>query len=132
VDASAYASVITGSEAGIKLSSATLMLETETSVRIYFQLTGSKTIDDYTFYVDGKEVTPIEKGGKYYVEITDIAAQDLDQTYTIVVGGLTIKYSGLSYVNTVIKNPATAGEALVNAAKAIFAYNKLAEIYFNT
>ena len=131
VDASAYASVITGSEEGIKISSATLMLQTETSVRIYFMLTGDKTIEDYTFYVDGKEVTPIEKDGKYYVAITDIKAQDLDKTYTITVGGLTIQYSGLSYINTVINNPATAGEALVNVAKAIFAYNKRAEAYFN-
>jgi hypothetical protein len=131
VDASEFASVITGSEEGIKISSATLMLETETSVRIYFQLTGDKAIADYTFTVDGEAVTPVEKEGKYYIEIADIAAQDLDETHTIVVGGLTIQYSGLSYVNTVIKNAETAGEALVNAAKAIFAYNKTAEAYFN-
>ena len=131
VDASAYASKITGSEEGIAIASATLMLETETSVRIYFKLTGDKTIDQYRFFVDNVAVQPIEKDGKFYVEIKDIAAQDLDARHTITVGGLTIEYSGLSYVNTVINYPASAGEALVNAAKAIFSYNRKAEAYFN-
>ena len=131
VDASGYAASVTGSEDGIALSSASLMLETETSIRIYFKLTGSKTIDAFTFFVDGKEVTPVQKDGAYYVEIADIAAQDLDAAHTVTVGGITVIYSGLSYVNTVVNNQAIAGEALVNAAKALFAYNKLAEAYFN-
>jgi hypothetical protein len=131
VDASGYAASISGSEAGISVASASLMLETETSIRIYFRLTGSKTIDEFTFLVDGKEVTPVEKNGQYYVEITDIAAQDLDAEHAIAVGGIRIRYSGLSYVNTVMQNQSIAGEVLVNTAKALFAYNKLAESYFN-
>jgi hypothetical protein len=131
VDASAYAASVSGSEEGIALASASLMLETETSIRIYFKLTGSKTIADYTFYVDGQEVAPIQKGSEYYVEIANIAAQDLDAMHTVTVGGLTVRYGGLSYVNTVLNNQAIAGEALVNTAKALFAYNKLAESYFN-
>ena len=107
------------------------MLETETSIRIYFKLTGSKTVDAFTFLVDGKEVKPVQKGSEYYVEIANIAAQDLDAMHTVTVGGLTIRYGGLSYVNTVLNNQAIAGEALVNTAKALFAYNKLAESYFN-
>ena len=131
VDASGYAASVSGSEEGIALASASLMLETETSIRIYFKLTGSKTVDAFTFLVDGKEVKPVQKGSEYYVEIANIAAQDLDAMHTVTVGGLTIRYGGLSYVNTVLNNQAIAGEALVNTAKALFAYNKLAESYFN-
>jgi hypothetical protein len=131
VDASGYAASVSGSEEGIALASASLMLETETSIRIYFKLTGSKTIDAFTFFVDGKEVKPVQKGSEYYVEIPDIAAQHLDITHTVIVGGITVNYSGLSYVNMVMNNQSVAGENLVNTAKALFVYNKLAEAYFN-
>ena len=131
VDASAYAASVSGSEEGIALASASLILETETSIRIYFRLTGDKTIDAYTFFVDGKEVKPVQKGSEYYVEIADIAAQHLDITHVVTVGGITVNYSGLSYVNMVMNNQSVAGENLVNTAKALFVYNKLAEAYFN-
>ena len=36
-----------------------------------------------------------------------------------------------SYVNRVIRNQGNVSEALVNAVKTLFAYNKLAESYFN-
>ena len=131
VDASAYAHSLSGSEAGIQVYQATLLLETETSIRIYFKLTGSKTIDQYTFKVDGTVVQPKASGGLYYVEILNIAAQHLDRMYTITVGGMTIRYGGLSYVNQVIKNPQYATEATTNAAKALFVYSRMAEDYFN-
>ena len=130
-DVSAYAHSVTGSEEGIQVNQATLILETETSIRIYFKLTGSKTIDRYTFKVDGQVVQAKAAGGLYYVEIPNIAAQHLDRMYTITVGGITIRYGGLSYANQVIKNPQYATEAMTNAAKALFAYNKMAEDYFN-
>ena len=110
---------------------ATLLLETETTARIYFKLTGSKTIDRFTFKVDGQVVQAKANGDLYYVEIPNIAAQHLDEMHTVTVGGLTIRYGGLSYVNQVIKNPAYATEAMSEAAKALFAYNKMAEYYFN-
>ena len=60
VDASAYKYNITGTEEGIKASSATLMLESEVKIRVYFKLTGDKSIDEFTFTIDGvtKTVTP--------------------------------------------------------------------------
>ena len=131
VDASAYAHSVTGSEDGIQVYNATLLLETETTARIYFKLTGSKTIDQYTFKVDGVVVQPKPNDNLYYVEISDIAAQDLEEMHTVTVGGITVKYGGLSYVNQVVKNPQYATEALTNAVKALFAYHKMAEDYFN-
>jgi hypothetical protein len=131
VDASAYAHSVSGSEAGIQVYNATLLLETETTARIYFKLTGSKTIDQFTFKVDGAVVQAKANGELYYVEIPNIAAQHLDEMHTVSVGGLTIRYGGLSYVNQVIKNPAYATAEMTEAAKALFAYNKMAETYFH-
>ena len=131
VDATAYAHSVTGSEEGIQVYNATLLLETETTIRIYFKLTGSKTIDQYTFKVDGQAVTARANNDLYFVEIPNIAAQHLDEMHTVTVGGITVGYGGLSYVNQVIKNPDYATEEMFAAAKALFAYNKLAEAYFN-
>ena len=131
VDASAYAHSVTGSEEGIQVDNATLLLETETTARIYFKLIGDKTIDQYTFKVDGTVVQAKVNGELYYVEIPNIAAQHLDEMHTVSVGGLTIVYSGLSYVHQVITEPDHATEEMTNAAKALFAYNRQTEAYFN-
>ena len=128
VDASAYKHTITGSEEGIKINSMTLLLDTNTDIRFYFELTGEKTIDEYTFAIDGKEVTPVEKNGMYYVELSGISAHKLGQMHTVTVGGLTVEYAALSYVNQVM-NYAAADEATVNMAKALYAYAMAAEAY---
>ena len=127
VDASAFAHSVTGSEAGIKPTSCTLMLDSETAIRVYFQLTGDKTIDQYTFKVDGVEVTPVYKDGKYYIEKSDIGAHRLDEMHTFTCGGITITYGGLSYVNQVM-GYYTSGTTF-NMASALYAYSRAAEAY---
>ena len=127
VDAAAYAHSLTGTEAGIRVASYTLVLESETTIRCYFQLTGSKAIDQYTFTVDGVEVEPVFKDGRYYIEKTDIPAHLLDEMYVFTCGGITIRYSALSYVNQVM-NHYTEGAAF-NTASALYAYAKAAEAY---
>ena len=127
VDASAFAHSVTGTEEGIKPTSCTLMLDSETAIRVYFQLTGDKTIDQYTFKVDGVEVTPVYKDGKYYIEKSDIGAHRLDEMHTFTCGDLTITYGGLSYVNQVMK--AYTSGTTFNMASALYAYSKAAEEY---
>ena len=128
VDASAFAHSVTGTEAGIKASQMTLLLDSETSIRIYFQLTGSKTIDAYTFYVDGKEVQPVAKDGMYYVQIPHIPAHRLGQMYEVTVGGITVTYGALSYINQVLTTP-NVPEVVSNMAKALFLYHEAAMAY---
>ena len=48
----------------------------------------------------------------------------------VIASGITVQYGGLSYVNQVLRYSAS-GEALVNAVKALFTYNQMAENYFN-
>ena len=130
VDASAFAYRITGEEEGIKLKNASLILESETTIRVKFELTGTKTIDEYTFTIDGVEVTPVDCGdGLYAISIEGIAPRALDEMHTFAVGGLSLNYCGLSYVDMVMNM--TAEEALDNVAKALYAYYAACEAAFN-
>ena len=129
VDASAYAYGYSGSEEGVQITNATLLLETETAARIYFTLAENKTVDQLVCTLDGVTVQPQVSGSGYFLEIPDIAAQDLDAMHTLTIGGITVTYSGLSYVNQVLRYE-NAGETLVNTVKALFIYNKMAERFF--
>ena len=127
VDASAYAHNRTGEEEGIVPVSYTLLLDSETTVRCYFQLTGEKSIDEFTFTVDGVVVQPTYKNGYYYIEKTNIAAHRLDDMHVFTCGGITITYGALSYVNQVM-NTYTEGTTF-DMASALYAYSKAAEAY---
>jgi hypothetical protein len=127
VDASAFAHSRVGEEDGIKPVSYTLLLDSETTVRCYFQLTGTKTIDEFTFTVDGVEVTPVYKDGYYYIEKANIAAHRLDDMHVFTCGNITITYGGMSYVNQVMTYY-TSGTTF-DMASALYAYSKAAEAY---
>ena len=126
VDASAYKYSVTGKEEGIKAKSATLMLEDVVKVRVYFTLTGDKAIGDYTFTIDGKVVTPQQNEKGYYVETDGIAAKELEKMFSVQVGGITVTYGALSYVNSKANG---SNELEANIAKALFAYWQTAEKY---
>jgi hypothetical protein len=127
VDASAYKYSITGSEAGIKAKSATLVMESKVAIRVYFTLEEGASIEDYTFTINGVAVAPKQNDKGYYIESEGIAAKEMDDMYEFTVGGLTVTYGALSYVNS--KLNATDAEH-VNLAKALYAYYAAAEAYF--
>jgi hypothetical protein len=124
VDASAYKYSISGKEDGIKAKSATLMLEDVVKVRVYFTLTGTKDIEDFTFTIDGQVVTPEYSSNGWYVESDGIAAKDLEKLFEIQVGGITVKYGALSYVNSKANG---SNELETNISKALFVYWQAAE-----
>ena len=127
VDASAYKHSVVGTEDGIVAKSMTLLLESETTVRVYFELTGDKPIEEYTFTVDGVEVEPTFKDSKYYIERPNISAHRLDDMHVFTCGGITVTYGGLSYVNQVMTYY-TEGTTF-DMASALYAYSKAAEAY---
>ena len=131
-DVAAYAHGATGSESGISISTVSLLLESTTTIRFYFQLDGTRPISDYTFCVDGVEMTPVQSGeNQYYVEKVNVAAKNLDDMSTVTVGGLTARYGGLSYVRQVaVQHPDVYSTELVNTARALYAYNQTANAYF--
>ena len=129
VDASDYAYSIVGAEDGIKAAGASLEIASENTIRIYFKLTGDKTIDEYIFTVDGEPKTPVILNGMYCIEVPGIDAKGLDEMHEISVGGLTVNYSGLSYVNQVLKSSSSTQEK-IDLVTALYLYNQAANDFF--
>ena len=95
-------------------------------VRVYFALTGDKTIAEFTFTIDGKEVAVQQNDKGYYVETDGIAAKDLEKMFEIQVGGITVSYGALSYVNS---KAAGSNELEANISKALYVYWQAAESF---
>ena len=122
--------------AGITARYGTLALESETVVRAYFTLADGENIADYTFTVNGAAATPValEGGAMYVLNIENIAAQDLENMYTITVskGGaevLTMNYGAFSYAYSKLSKAETT-EDLKLLVSALYAYNQAANAYF--
>ena len=132
LDVSAYAHSVTGSEEGITVHSASLLLESRTTIRFYFKLTGDRGIDDVALTVDGTPARLTQSGDLYYVDVPNVAAKELDTMHTVAFeGGLTVRYCGLSYVNQILGwSGATQNE--INNAKALYLFNQTANAYFGS
>ena len=131
-DLTSYAYEKSGSEDNLILYGSSLLLKDKTTIRVYYQLSGN--ISDYTFYVDGQVVTPTKSGnaGLYYVEVKDIAAQDLGVVHTFRVGSLSVtNFSALSYVKAVFEYDKST-EDNKNAMTALYLYYQAAKKYFET
>ena len=128
-DADAYAHKITGTDADLSIHGTSLILDSETSIRVYFNVAEGKAVEDYTFTIDGEPATPIAKDGRYYITLTNIAAKDLDVWHTFCIGGITVEYAGLSYVARV-QEVASSDADLMNLANGLYAYSQAAEVYF--
>ena len=130
--------------AGIKHRSVTLFLESETTIRHYFELTDdSRFIENYTFFVDldkddkcdvNEKLTPQKKVNDngtvvYYVEIQNLTPNMLDTVYRIGVTGkadgntYTYDYGALTYAK---RSYAKGDNDTKNLTAAIFNYNKAA------
>ena len=122
-----------GSVSGISYRGSTLVLEEETTIRMYFNLTSSTTIKSFTFTVDGVQQTPKTAQGSYYVEVKNIAARQLDATHVFTVSRngqtMTVRYSALTYCWVTVHNTSNP-ETLKDTAKAIYLYNAAANAYF--
>lgn len=128
-DVSDYAFSCTGKESGVASVSCTLRVDSETVIRIYFELAEGANADDYTFKVDGRSVKPTAYGGNYYyIQQPNVGAHNLNRMYTFSCGNVTLTYGAMSYVEQVLNNSA-APETLVNVAKALYAYSQAAQAY---
>ena len=128
---------------GIKHRSVTLFLESETTIRHYFELAEGKYIENYTFFVDldkddkcdvDEKLTPQKKVNDngtvvYYVEIQNLAPNMLDTVYRIGVTGkadgltYTYDYGALTYAK---RSYAKGDNETKNLTAAILNYNKAA------
>ena len=117
---------------GLSLSGATLMLESETTLRVYFKAQTAPAVT-----VDGAAVTPVQKGNAYYVAIPNILAKELGAPHTIAFGEYEITCSALTYAYSVLRaypESDTSAEAvnLRTLARALVRYQQTAVAYFES
>ena len=112
-----------------------LVLDSETTLRVYFKPASEAIADTLTFLVNGIEITPTQSGGYLVISITNIHANALDDVFDVTVTDGTIEYhfscSPFSYCNSVFAN-GTYPQELENVLKAMYLYNQAAINYTNS
>ena len=113
---------------GISLYGISLVLQSKTAVRFYFNVSGN--ISDYTFKVGETAYAPVEKNGQYYVEVGNINPQNLanDITMNVNDGALSVTYSPLNYIVRKYNN-AESSDNLKALVQAMYGYHVEAEEY---
>lgn len=116
---------------GLEYAGTTIVYLSETSMRHYYTITDQAKFDEVKDSVtfDGEPVSYIEKNGKIYFELPDIAAADLDTPYTIKIGRSSYHYSVLDYVRECLENPNVPYNTR-QLVSATYWYNQAANAYF--
>ena len=112
-----------------------LVLKSETTLKVYFEPAEGVTAEDLTFTVDGEEVTATTSGKYLVISITDIKAQELDKVFAVKVTDEshegTFNACVFAYCYSVLSD--TTGrfsEELKDVVKALYLYNVAADAYF--
>ncbi len=114
---------VSGKIDGLRYYGATLVFESKTAARFYF--TGD--VSGCTFKVGEDTLTPVQKDDMWYVEIADIAPQDLDKAITLSVNDtLSVTYSPLNYM---VRMNANGSDTLKALLKAMYTYHLAAVEY---
>ena len=125
-----YKHTTEGAIEGVRLSTISLILESETVIFLRFKLTDGVTTDQLS--VTGGSART--EGSDLIVEIPNIAAKDLDKEYTVTIekdgATMTLKVFALTYVRSVLLRQSEMAEALLNTVKALYLYNQAANAYF--
>lgn len=116
------------------LTSTNLVLESETTLKMYFTFAEGVSRDNFTFTdATGNVLEPIALDGRYCVVFENIKAHELDKNYSVTITNnddnsiaKTYSYSALSYCYVALNY---GKENLANLAKALFLYNQAAESY---
>lgn len=111
-----------------------LSLESETTLNIYLKMKDGFT-GDVTASIGGNAVDVLRQSdGRYRIQIKNISADNLDDTYGIEVsagGSFTISVSALSYVNTVLNSDSSTfdNDTARFAVTSIYRYYLATENY---
>lgn len=126
--------VISGGVDGLDYIGTSLVLEGDMKMKYYFRLDEGRVADDYTYYINGTRVDKVVDGSAVYLLVGNIAAADIDDSYTIKItdkrgqslsvnaGPLSYAYSAFEYDKSELKN------LMAN----MYNYNKAAETYFGS
>ena len=116
-----------------KLVSISLLLETETTLRFFFQVDSS--VSALTVTYNGQELPVKQRSGLYYVDVTDISAKSLDENVTISLNDgsqtVSVTYNPMTYCRNVWSDTSgTYPEEHKTVTAALYLYNQAANAYF--
>lgn len=122
-----------GSVAGVELYGATLTMENQMSLRLYFT---ADSIEGLTFKVGGEAVEVMEGNGMYYIEASHIGTANLAAPVEFEIASvaetLTYTASPMSYVFAVFATEnSQITQELKDACEALYYYFVAAGAYFN-
>ncbi len=138
-----YKGKVIGSDAveGINYYGSSLVLQSDTTLRNYFQLEDGYDIADYQFYMQGADgidnnLEPEKADSSiYYIDINNVKAYELGDNYNIYVKKksdetteMMIEYGAFVYARYVYRY--SDDSALKNLMKAMYHYNNAAIEYF--
>lgn len=126
LDLSAYEFTLAGSEAGVNYYGSSLSLKSETAIKHYFTVEDDVDLSSLTVEVNGKDAELVKNADLYILKIDDIPAQNLDDSFEVRVGGITLSYGAFSYGSKAL---GTTKDTLKNLIRALYAYNAEAEAY---
>ena len=112
----------------VKLYSASLLLNSETTLRLFFT-------KDAVITLNGNRLKTTGRGGLFYVDITGIDAKDLDEDVTVVINDGTeeaeVTYNPMTYCQS-IQNSAEGAytNEMQDLVRALYLYNQAANAYF--
>lgn len=118
---------------GVSYYGSSLILRSKTIVRHYFKITGP--IADYSFICNGDVSHPKQYGNTeyYYIDSENLSAADLDSKTTITIRKgkerLSLTYSPLDYVKSVLAEDSTQPQNVKDASLALYWYYKAANAY---
>ena len=115
---------------GVTVKELSLVIESETSLKIYFTAT---SLDGVAITVDGvaAEAAATGRANEYCITIENIAVKELGNAYEIAIGECVIEVSALSYAYSALQY-ANASAGIANVVKALYLCNVAAIDYFPT
>lgn len=122
---------LSGTVDGLCSYGATLLYQNKLALRFYFE---AEDISRYAFTAAGQASTPVKKDGLYYVEISGLLPQDIDQPVTVTATDgtdtITVSYSPLCYITRMYQK--TDSDALKALGQALYTYHCAAKAYSKT
>jgi uncharacterized repeat protein (TIGR02543 family) len=121
--------------AGIKGAYYNVYFQSDNTLFVAFGLADGKTLDDYTFMIDGVEVTPKRRDdGRYEMRVENVAAPLLGVRHNFSISDgtdeLVVNVSVMSYAKSAALS-SSSSESMKNLAKAMYLYYQAAAAYFS-
>lgn len=112
----------------VKFYSASLILTSETTLRLFF--TGPVSVT-----LEGEALEVKQRGSFYYVDVVGISAKDLDENVTVTINDGTdeadVKFNPMAYCQSIQEDTTGAYTAeMKDLVCALYLYNKAANDYF--